>query len=205
MKKMDSKNSPRVVIFGFSANPPGNHHLAIVQELLETFRRVIVMPRGTDSNKPSTAITTPAQRKEMVKLVFSNLPNTEIDFFDLDQKNFTPTWMIDQKYKTRFPDLEIWHVVGGDLIKGGASGNSEIQEKWRKGKEIWENLNWAVIDHLNHPINLNNLPPHNMLIEIDKLNGRSTIIRNKVATNQPIGDLVSPEIEEYITKNGLYE
>lgn len=194
----------KVAIFGFSANPPGNHHLVIVQKLLEVFEKVIVMPRGTDSNKPSTAETTTFQRKEMVKLVFSNIQNVEIDFFDLDENIFTPTWMIDQKYKARFSNLEIWHAAGGDLIKGGNKVRSEIQERWQKGLEIWTNLNWAVIDHLDYPIDLRDLPPHSMLIKIDKLGGRSTTIRNKVATGQPINNLVPPEIESYIKNHNLY-
>ncbi len=194
----------QVVIFGFSANPPANHHLAIIQELLKVFGKVIVIPRGTDQNKLSTAATTHNQRKDMVNLMFSDLPNIEIDFSDLDGNIFTPTWMIDQKYKTKFPDLEIWHAAGGDLIKGGGEGHSEIQERWQKGSEIWTNLNWAVIDNPDCPIDLKDLPPKNIIVKIGKLSGRSTTIRNKVATSQTISNLVSPEVEEYITKNGLY-
>ena len=32
----------RVVIFGFSANPPANHHLVIIQELFKVFGKVII-------------------------------------------------------------------------------------------------------------------------------------------------------------------
>jgi nicotinic acid mononucleotide adenylyltransferase len=82
---------PKLVIFGFSANPPANHHLAIVQELLKIFEKIIVIPRGTDQNKLSTTATTHNQRKDMVNLMFSDLPNIEIDFSDLDGNIFTPT------------------------------------------------------------------------------------------------------------------
>lgn len=194
----------RVVIFGFSANPPANHHLAIIQELLRVFGKVIIIPRGTDQNKLSTAVTTHNQRKDMVNLMFSDLSNIEIDFSDLDGNIFTPTWKIDQKYKTKFPDLEIWHVAGGDLIKGGSKGNSEIQKRWQKGPEIWTNLNWATINNPDCPIDPEDLPPKNIIVKIGKLSGRSTTIRNKVAIGQPINDLVPPEVEEYIIKNGLY-
>ena len=69
----------RVVIFGFSANPPANHHLAIIQELFKVFGKIIVIPRGTDQNKLSIAATTHNQRRDMVNLMFSDLPNIEID------------------------------------------------------------------------------------------------------------------------------
>ncbi|MDP3792357.1 MAG: nicotinate-nicotinamide nucleotide adenylyltransferase [bacterium] len=194
----------KLVIFGASFNPPANHHLLIVKKLIESFEKVIIIPRGTDSNKSSTAATTHSQRKDMVNLMFSEIPEVEIDFRDLDHNVFTPTWMIDQKYKAKFPDLEIWHAIGGDLIKDGGNGNSEIQTKWQKGSEIWTNLNWAVIDHLGLPANPKDLPPHRILVKMPRFGGRSTTIRNLIAISQSIKDLVNPSVEEYIIKNGLY-
>lgn len=195
----------KIAIFGFSANPPGNHHFKIVKTLTCLFEKVFVIPRGTNSNKPSIAETTPLQRKEMVKLAFNGLLDMEIDFFDLNNDVFTPTWIIDKKYKVMFPGSEIWHVVGGDLIEGGANGNSEIQKKWRRGKEIWDNLNWAVIDQSNYPINPVDLPPKNILIKMDRFEGRSTEIRNRIKANQSISNLVSPKVEKYIIENNLYK
>ncbi len=195
----------KLAIFGFSANPPANHHLTIVRTLTRVFKRVIIIPRGTDKNKLSTYETAPAQRKEMVRLAFLKIPNLEIDYYDLDNNIFTPTWMIDKKYKDLFPDSEIWHVVGGDIVKGGKDGNSEIEKKWRKGKEIWHNLNWAVIDHPAYPIDSLDLPPRNMIVKMKSFSGRSTDIRNRIAANQPISDLIPPAVEKYIIKNNLYK
>lgn len=194
-----------VIIFGFSANPPANHHLTIIHKLIELFGKVIIIPRGTNSDKPSTSKTTPDQRRDMVNLIFANEPNVEIDFYDLDNSLFTPTWMIDQKYKARFPDSEIWHTVGGDIVDGGAENNSEIQKRWQKGSEIWTKLNWAVISHSNCPVNPDDLPPKNMLIKMGGFGGRSTDVRNRIATNLSISNLVSPKIEEYIVRNNLYK
>ena len=194
-----------IIIFGFSANPPGDHHLYIVQKLTQLFRNVIVIPRGPDKNKPSIYETTPSQRKKMVRLAFSNIPNLEIDYRDLDNNIFTPTWAIDQKYKARFPNSEIWHAVGGDLVKGGANENSEIQKSWRKGKEIWRNLNWAVINHPAYPVDPLDLPPKNMIVKMESFSGRSTTIRDRIEANQPISDLVPPAVEKYIIKNNLYK
>lgn len=195
----------KTAIFGFSANPPGNHHLAIVNKLLEVFDKVILIPRGTDSDKPSIAETTPLQRKDMVRLTFENLIQAEIDFSDLDHDIYTPTWRIDHKYKKLFPDSEIWHAVGGDIVGGGISGNSEIQKKWRKGKEIWNNLNWVVINHPNFPINPKDLPPNNMVVKMGRFSGRSTAIRERIHFGQPITGLVPPKIEKYIIENNLYK
>jgi len=195
----------KMAIFGFSANPPANHHILIVRKLIRLFQKVVIIPRGTDSNKPSTFETTPLQRKEMVRLAFHNLPNAELDLSDLDENVFTPTWMLDKKYKAKFPNSEIWYVIGGDIVKDGSTNNSEIHKKWQKGSEILETLNWAIIDHPNYTINPPDLPPHNFLIKMDGFKGRSTTVRNRVISGQPINGLIPPEIEEYIKKNNLYK
>jgi|SRR3989344_609381 len=195
----------RLVIFGASFNPPANHHIIIARRLIEEFDKVIIIPCGIRSDKPSTTAASPPHRKEMVKLAFSNIQNVEIDHYDLDNDTFTPTWMLDEKYKDKFPEYEIWHMTGGDLILMGRNGNSEIQRLWNKGERVWKNLNWAVIDHPDYPIDPRDLPPKNCLIKMDAFFGRSTLIRRRAARNESISDLVPSELEKYIKKNNLYK
>ena len=155
-----------IILFGLSANPPANHHIGIVRSLLEVSSKVIIIPSGTRKQKPSTSTTSPKDRKEMVSLAFGQVPNTEIDFYDLDNETFTPTWLLDKKYKDKFPDSKIWHAIGGDLVAGGKNGESEIQRIWQKGNEIWNQLNWIIIDHPLLPVNSEDLPPNGKIVEI---------------------------------------
>lgn len=194
----------KVIEFGASFNPPGNHHIIIAKKLTEIFEKVIIVPCGIRSDKPSTAAAPPTHRKEMVKLAFSDIPNLEIDFYDFDNNVFTPTWMLDQRYKQKFPGSEIWHMVGGDLIFGGRNSKSEIQQIWNKGPEIWNKLNWAVIDHHDYPIDERDLPPHNMIVKMEAFRGRSTLVRRRRIFGQDIDDLVSSKVAEYIYKHRLY-
>ena len=195
----------KIAIFGFSANPPTKSHLAIFRKLMEIFDLVVVVPRGADSNKPSITEITSAQRKDMVKLVFPIEPKMDLDFYDLDNNIFTPTIILDEKYKTKFKNAEIWHVVGGDIVQGGANENSEIQKKWNKGKEIWKNLNWAVISHSGLPVATADLPPHSFFIEMPAFEGRSTTVRNRLALGQSVSNLIPPAVEKYIKEKGLYK
>lgn len=194
----------KIIEFGASFNPPGNHHSIIAKRLIEIFDKVIIAPCGIRLDKPSTAAASPFHRKEMIKLAFADIPSLEIDFYDLDNNTFTPTWMLDKRYKDRFPGSEIWHMIGGDLIFGGRNSNSEIQRIWDRGNEIWKDLNWAVIDHSDYPIDPRDLPPRNMLVKMNAFRGRSTVIRRRLTSGQPIDDLVRPEVAEYIYENRLY-
>lgn len=204
-KKLDPANSlPRIGIFGSSLNPPGNHHIFIAKELAKFFDKTFIIPCGIRTDKPSTASASPANRKEMTKLAFSKIPDLEIDFYDLDNNIFTPTWFLDQKYRKLFLNYEIWNIVGGDIIEGGHERKSEIQRVWQKGEEIWKSLNWAIIDQPDCQIDARDLPPNNLLIKMGRFKGRSTKIRNNITAGLPITDLVPQKIEYYITKNNLY-
>ncbi len=195
----------KLIEFGASFNPPGNHHFLIARRLIEIFDKVIIVPCGIRSDKPSTAAAPPLGRKEMVRLAFGKIPSLEIDYYDLDNNTFTPTWILDVRLKAKYPEFEIWHMIGGDLVFMGRNGDSEIQRVWDKGREIWETLNWAVIDHPDYPIDPRDLPPKHCLVEMNSFFGRSTLIRRKAARSEPIGDLVPPEVEKYIVENGLYK
>lgn len=194
----------RIIIFGSSCNPLGNHHLNIIRSLVEIFGKVIVYPCGArPKQKPSTNLVSRWHKKNLVRLALSGQDGVDIDLHDLDFNEFTPTWLIDQRYRA-FSDIEVWHVIGGDLIKEGATGNSEIQTTWEKGKEIWQNLNWIVIDHPNCPIDPADLPPKSILIKIDKLSGRSSDIRERIQKGLSVTGLVPKEVEKYIVSQDLY-
>lgn len=195
----------RLVVFGGTFSPPGLHHLNIALKLTEIFDSVIVFPCGIRTGKISTSSVLPYNRKVMSELTFSKCPNLQFNFFDLNRNIFTPTWSIDSWYKRVYPDWQIWHHVGGDLIVDGKNKNSEIQRKWQEGEDIWNRLNWAIVNHANCPIDPRDLPPKNMVIDIKPLTGRSSIIRERIVEGKDITDLVTPEVADYIIKHRLYK
>lgn len=195
----------KLVVFGGTFSPPGLHHLNIALKLTEIFDSVIVFPCGIRTGKISTSSVISDDRKIMASLTFSKFINLRLNLSDLDRNVFTPTWSIDDLYKRVYPDWQIWHHIGGDLIAGGKNQNSEIQKKWQKGKEIWDRLNWAIINHANCPIDHSDLPPKNMVIDIKPLAGRSSIIRERIAEGKDITSLVTPEVADYIIKHRLYK
>lgn len=196
----------KIIIFGTSCNPFGNHHLRIIRALLEKFGRVLVYPCGNrPEDKPSTLLASPRDKIEMLGLGLLGTTNVFMDCHDLVANTFTPTWKLDQIYKKEFPKSEVWHVVGGDLVQGGANINSEIQKKWQRGKEVWSNLNWVVIHHPGCTVNGKDLPPHSELVKLPEFGGRSTYIRNRVRLGISITDLVPPKVEKYILKHNLYK
>lgn len=190
----------RIAIFGGSFNPPGRHHRAIAEALACEFDEVRVIPCGPRPDKSVTDSTPGIYRAALADLTFAAMPKVVVDLFDLEQATFSRNWQLQE----RFAHLgELWHVVGTDLIAGGARGASPIQTSWAKGAELWNNARFAVLQRPDHDIDPNDLPPHSKLIPLN-VPGSSTEIRERLGRGEPIDDLVLPRVRDYIERYGLY-
>ena len=190
----------RIALFGGSFNPPGLHHRRIAEVLSQRFDRVLVIPCGPRSDKNATNMLPPVYRAAMAGMAFAGLPGVEVDLFDLEQDRFTRSHELDTRFA---PKGEIWHVVGVDLTKGGATGEAEIQRTWEHGSRLWNNARFAVLTRPGHVFDPADLPPNHELIELD-IPGSSTEIRDRLARGKPVDDLVSPRPLAYIQRYGLY-
>lgn len=190
----------RIAVFGGSFNPPGLHHLRIAEALCMRFDEVIVVPCGPRDDKSATNLLPPIYRAVMADLTFSGVPNVEVDLFDLEQETFTRTCDLDRRYSVRG---EVWHVVGVDLIKGGATGNSEVQRSWMQGSWLWQHARFAVFTRPGYELNPADLPPNHELMELN-VPGASSEIRQHIAHGEEVGSLVTPKVLAYIQRYGLY-
>lgn len=190
----------RLAVFGSSFNPPGQHHCLIAQELARHFDAVIVVPCGPRPDKPTTDDVDPVFRAVMTDLTFSRLANVRVELFDLELSTFTRTHKLQDMYQS---EGEVWHVVGVDLIQGGQRGQSIIHRKWERGEYIWHNLNFAVVTRAGYEFDPADLPPKHKLFDL-KADGASELIREKIYKRQSITGLVTPVVERYIERYGLY-
>ena len=188
-----------IALFGGSFNPPGLHHRHIAELLAKEFDWVKIIPCGM---RPDKAIgASPEDRAEMSRLGFASVaPNVELDLFDV----FNPRFTINAELEERFKKAgETWHVVGTDLIQGGGIGKSYIQRVWSRGGEMWQTLRFAVLMRPGFSFIPEDLPPHCRLIQ-PGFNCSSTEIRKRIASGQPVGELVSANVEKYIKARQLY-
>lgn len=190
----------KIAAFGGSFNPPGLHHRAIAEELARQFDRVDVMPCGPRPDKPTVDDVDPAHRAAMVHMTFRGIRNVSVDDSDLEEPTFTRTYELDQFLRS---EGEPWHVIGADLIQGGRAGTSIIQREWAHGAELWERANFVVLAREGYPFEGADLPPHRLVIPPSR-SGASSEIRRRVFDHQSITGLVTPEVEQYIARRGLY-
>ncbi len=192
-------------LYGGNFWPPGMHHYVIADHLVRAFDDLIIIPCGTRRDKASLQVDA-VHKKKLVELNFAYIFfDPGFDFSDLETNSFTPTFYLQEQYQLVFPDSEIWHAIGPDLIQGGSRGESQIQKTWVRGLEVWHNLLFAVVVPEGMIIPTEDLPPNSQCIFLPAIEGRSTLIRKLLAEGNPeVESLLVPEVYEYILEHGLF-
>lgn len=190
----------RIAIFGGSFNPPGNHHAAIAARLAQVFDEVRVIPCGPRPDKPITDGIPSVYRAALADIVFGGQDKVIVDLSDFEQETFTRNHELQTRFES---EGELWHVVGADLIVGGALGQSLIQRTWARGMELWQQANFAVLKRPGYTLHANDLPPHSQVIELF-VEGSSTMIREHLGSGKSVGHLVHPRAAAYMARYGLY-
>lgn len=194
----------KIAVFGGSFDPPGLHHRRIVEELRKHFDSVVVVPCGPRPDKPLEDIE-PIHRAALADLTFNRLDRVDVELSDLELAQFTPTHELDARFKARDGGTEVWHVIGSDLIKGGAAGRSFIQQTWQRGQDVWRDLNFAVLGRREHEFGSADLPPRSQSIPIGpECHGSSKVLRDLLAERKAVDGLMAPGAVDYVTRHRLY-
>ena len=197
---MAKKTEAKIGLFGGGFDPAGLHHRTIANVARRYLDRVIVIPSGIRADKEGGYHTANIHRARMAEMTFRDLPDTEVDLFDIHNETFMPSVELEKRYRD---EGEIWHIVGSDWIIGGREGRSVIQETWQQGRKLWQNSRFMVIQRSVFPVRAIDLPPCHGVFMLD-LRGSSSEIRERVANGLSVSGLVVLDVERYIRENGLY-
>ncbi len=136
----------------------------------------------------------------MADIAFSGIARVEVDLSDLEQDTFTRSHVLETRYQDQG---QIWHVVGVDIIEGGAQAQSEIHRTWENGVELWQKSHFAVVTRPGHRFEVRDMPPNSVAIEVS-FPGASSEIRDLIQRGGDIDHLVTPRTLAYIQRYGLY-
>jgi nicotinate-nucleotide adenylyltransferase len=204
LKEECNEQKPRTILYSGSFDPPGYHNTATAKALADFASEndvVWILPYGGRPKK--NGISKWQDRREMILRALCGSKKTILDFMDLKHREMTPNIDMDRRFRDRQPNREVWHVIGANMIVGGAKKQSKIHQRWKEGPWVFDHLNFIILVTPNSPINKEDLPPRHNILRVNT-QGTSQEIRNRVSRGEPIDHLVPSNVLSYIQEHKLY-
>ena len=205
--------SKPVLIFGGSFDPPTIAHRVQPSRVAEMIDadRVIYVPAAISPHKLDVPPLDPAHRLAMLELAIDGLCDVEISTIELDRKG--PSYMIDtlRSFRGRMDDDRPLRLLIGD-------DQAMAFHRWKDWREIIELAEPIIMPRLH-------ADPASMAaalsaegqwsdeeirrwiewrIDLPIMDVEATIIRERIARDEPVDDLLASDVFDYIGSNRLY-
>lgn len=200
----------KIGVFGGSFDPLHIGHLMMAQFALEeaALDCVYFMPNGRPPHKSNRKISSGQVRLEMCKRAV--LHKEKFDVLDYEIKNTQKIHYtidtIDYLTKNKFSGDRLFFIVGADSV-------FQI-ETWKSFQSLLKKVTFLCFNRGEKPVQAladkierleRTYGARIIVINMPVINISSTLIRERVSHGQSICYMVSPEVQEYIEKNGLYK
>lgn len=195
----------RLGLYGGTYSPPHRGHIHSLEAFIETVNpdRTLIMPNAVPPHKIMRNDETPEIRLEMCRAAFGAFRNVEVSSYETDKGGYSYT-ADTLEYLTK-PDREILMLVGSDMFR--------TLRKWRRPDRIFELSTVCCVARYGHEseeleqlaeLYRNECSAKVKIIPTDVIEISSTEIRNRIAYNLPLTDLVPSEVEIIIREKQLY-
>lgn len=198
----------RIGIIGGTFDPIHIGHLIIAQNAVTQYHldQILFIPTGHSPHKDDKEIEQSAHRLEMIRLSIKNNPDFYFSDMEINAAHTSYTYLTLQELHRTYPDWELYFIMGADSL--------DYLDKWMEPAEICRlaTLLVAIRDDLDMNRIKNKAAELKRLYEADirpiitpNVSVSSHNIRERVAKGEPIRYLVTPEVEEYIAHQCLYQ
>jgi nicotinate-nucleotide adenylyltransferase len=198
----------KIGILGGTFNPVHTGHLLLAHTVRETcgLTRVLLMPCHNPPHKHLTDLAPAADRLAMVRLAVADDPELGVCTLELERGGVSYAVETMTAFRLRYPEIEPHFIIGMDSLR-------ELH-LWRRVRDLLAICPFIVVDRpgIDRPVRAAELPlpapwPERLLSGV--IRGRlcevsSREIRGRVAENRTIRYLVTPTVEQYIRRKGLY-
>jgi nicotinate-nucleotide adenylyltransferase len=190
----------KVGLFGGTFDPPHIGHLLVAErarELLE-LDQLVLIPSGTSPHKRDRTLTPSADRLAMVRLAVAGVKHMEVSDLEVRRGGISYSFETLQEMQRQHPGASLTMIIGMDNAVDFAS--------WRNPEGILDISRVAVLTRPGYDSPDRNDPyVRRMLIcTVPEIDIASRDIRRRVREGRSIHWMVTPEVEEYIHRHGLY-
>lgn len=198
----------KIGIMGGSFDPchRGHINLALDAARQADLTKVILMPARVQPFKIDTKTAGNNHRLNMLKAAVENIAELEVSDWEMRQEELSYTYLTMREAKRQAGDeTQVFFISGTDSFL-------EIS-RWKNSEELISENRFIVgvrpgyrEDELEAEIKRLSELYGTEIIKIDnrRFHISSTEIRERLRDGKDISDLVTPGVERYIKKNGLY-
>ncbi len=186
-------------LLGGSFNPIQNDHIRIALETIEKklVDEVWLVPAKLHPFEKN--LISPNLRLNMIKLAIKSYPKIKLCDIELNeetsQKSFTTQTL--KRLKNENPSLKFIFIIGSD--------NLSSIEKWNDFEYLKDNIEFIIHERKGYKI------PEKLSIIVTSIikdnisDISSSLVRTNISQGKSIKNLVSPQVEEYMRLEGLYQ
>lgn len=191
----------RIGVMGGTFDPIHIGHLVAASEVAHRFSldRVVFVPTGQPWQKSDRRVSSPEDRYLMTVIATAADERFSVSRVDVDRTG--PTYTVDTLRDIRAAlgeEHDYCFITGADALGDILS--------WREPEEVLRLAHLVGVTRPGHVLADPGLAPGRVtLLEIPALAISSSDIRARVSRGDPIRYLVTPGVEAYIAKVGLYD
>lgn len=187
----------RLGVLGGTFDPIHNGHLQAAHAARHFLKldRVLFVPAGDPWQK--SAFATPQQRFEMTQAAINGIEGFEASSIDIEREG--PTYTVDTllDLKLKFPDSELFFVLGSDAFNGIRT--------WRDYNRLAELATFAVLERPGYPIDFSALPKSSVSVIPEHMPDTSSTECREMIASGLLEEAPIPEVvADYIGANNLY-
>ncbi len=125
-------------MFGGSFDPVHIEHIRLAETAIDELHldKLFVMPAHTPPHKKGKTLSPDADRLEMCRIAFENLPKVVVSDYEIKQGGTSYTYLTCQYFREQYPNAEIFWIVGTDMLRDFPT--------WKNPKAILQNVTLAV-------------------------------------------------------------
>jgi nicotinate-nucleotide adenylyltransferase len=190
-------------ILGGTFNPPHLGHLALARHAKSELdlELVVLMAAHSTSHKRVEDDPGPIERLRMCRLAVGDEAGLAVCGLEVERGG--PSYTVDtlRAIHASHAEVELTFIVGADMAR--------TMPRWREPQALLELASLAVAEREDGRREdvlaaLAPLQARMTFLEMGMVEISSSLVRERVAAGEPVGELVGPAVAAYIAEHGLY-
>lgn len=196
----------KIGIFGGSFDPVHKEHVALCRAATESLGldKLFIVPAKTPPHKTYKTLSSDADRLQMCRLAFADIPRCEVSDYELSCERTSYTYLTCRYFRERYANAQLFWLVGTDMLRDFPT--------WKNTESILSDVTLAVcaraeqanwLEHEQADF-FRRFHKNFAVIDYNGADVSATKIRVLAGAGMDISAYTPPSVTAYIREKGLY-